>query len=118
MSVFVCLYLYGVCVHLCAYICNHLHLNTSSLDEFTGNEDSDGVPVAILANKQDLIGSETDNILVNVKELFNPLMSSIEARESKVFAVSALKGNGVLEALEWLLSRMEKNSLDRPPNFV
>ncbi len=45
-------------------------------------------------------------------------MSAIEARESKVFGVSALKGTGVIEVLEWSLSAIEKNSESRPPNFV
>jgi hypothetical protein len=46
------------------------------------------VPVAVLANKQDLINDPIIN-LISVKEAFNPLM---EARESKVFGVSALTG--------------------------
>lgn len=59
--------------------------------QFVGNEDVEGVPVAILANKQDLINDQLDCVL-KVKEIFNPLMERIEARESKVFGVSALTG--------------------------
>lgn len=55
------------------------------------NEDVEGVPVAVLANKQDLIKDSIANI-AEIKEIFNPLMSSIEARESKAFGVSALTG--------------------------
>lgn len=56
-----------------------------------GNEEVEGVPVAVLANKQDLIIDHMDT-LIRVKETFNPLMERIEARESKVFGVSALTG--------------------------
>ena len=61
------------------------------LDEITSNEAVEGVPVAVLANKQDLIEDSIANI-AEIKEIFNPLMSSIEARESKAFSVSALTG--------------------------
>lgn len=73
--------------------------------------------MAVLANKQDLIAENIES-LVKIKEIFNPLMLKIEARESKVFGVSALKGTGVIEVLEWSLSVIEKNSEQRPPNFV
>lgn len=56
-----------------------------------GNEEVEGVPVAVLANKQDLIYDKMNN-LIKVKETFNPLMERIEAKESKVFGVSALTG--------------------------
>ena len=61
------------------------------LGEFVANEDIEGVPVAVLSNKQDLITDLEEN-LIRVKETFNPLMERIEARESKVFGVSALTG--------------------------
>ena len=64
--------------------------------------------MAILANKLDLqfehrieITSRLNNndtmrnydsLLAEIKETFNPLMALIEARESKVFGVSAING--------------------------
>lgn len=74
-------------------IYNVPHLLLSLLDEITNNEDVEGIPVAILANKQDLIITE-DAVasIAATKEIFNPLMSSIEARESKTFGVSAFTG--------------------------
>lgn len=67
---------------------------TLFLEEFVGNEEVEGVPVAILANKQDLLDGDEDREanLLEIKEQFNPIMSQIEARESKVFGVSALEG--------------------------
>lgn len=80
-----CITLYSV------FYIHTLTLRTNTTDEITANEDVEGIPVAILANKQDLI---TDPIssLAATKEIFNPLMSSIEARESKAFGVSAVTG--------------------------
>lgn len=54
------------------------------------NRAAEGVPVAILANKQDLDGLAAD--IVAIKELFNPVMAHIDARESRVFLVSAVRG--------------------------
>lgn len=58
------------------------------------NESAEGVPVAVLANKQDIFADEeTITLAISaVKEAFNPLMPQIEARESKVFSISAQKG--------------------------
>lgn len=71
------------------------------------NEEIEGVPVAILANKLDLQQQQQqteistqlnntmrnyDSVLAEIKETFNPLMALIEARESKVFGVSAING--------------------------
>ncbi len=58
------------------------------------NESAEGVPVAVLANKQDILSDEDAVTLAisAIKEAFNPLMPQIEARESKVFSISAQKG--------------------------
>lgn len=54
------------------------------------NDEAEGVPVAILANKQDLGEAAMD--FISIKETFNPVMAHIGARESKVFSVSAKTG--------------------------
>lgn len=50
----------------------------------------EGVPVAVLANKQDLHGGAAD--VASMKEMFNPSLARWSAREGKVFAVSAVSG--------------------------
>lgn len=70
---------------------NHFNWFNRLVVEFVGNEEVEGVPVAVLANKQDLISNQEDSI-IEIKEIFNPMMAKIEARESKVFGVSALSG--------------------------
>jgi hypothetical protein len=59
-----------------------------SLEGLICDHSIEGVPIAILANKQDLTNADTSLI----KEAFNPLMPRLEARESKVFSVSAHTG--------------------------
>lgn len=52
----------------------------------------EGVPVLVVVNKLDLQGEEKEDIVAKVKEVFNPIMPTIGARESKVAGCSALKG--------------------------
>lgn len=50
----------------------------------------EGIPVLILANKHDL--QENIDFVAKIKELFNPIMDNIGARESRVLRASALYG--------------------------
>lgn len=56
----------------------------------TTNDELEGIPVLILVNKQDL--QENVDLVAKVKEVFNPIMADIGARECKVASCSALKG--------------------------
>jgi hypothetical protein len=49
----------------------------------------EGVPVIMLANKQDVEGALK---LHEIKEIFNQIAVQLEARDSKVLCVSALTG--------------------------
>jgi GTPase SAR1 family protein len=62
---------------------------------FVGVAESDvlaGIPVLILVNKQDL--QENVDFVAKIKEVFNPIMEDIGARECKVASCSALHGYG------------------------
>ncbi|KAJ3213438.1 ADP-ribosylation factor protein 3, partial [Clydaea vesicula] len=78
------------------------------------NDSVEGVPVLMLANKQDIEGSLKVH---DIKEIFNPIAVKLGARDSKVMPVSALRGESVKEAVEWLQIRMERNSGNRPPVY-
>lgn len=53
------------------------------------NDTVEGVPVLMLANKQDV----TSSLKVHeIKEIFNPIALRLGARDSKVMSVSALNG--------------------------
>jgi ADP-ribosylation factor related protein 1 len=66
----------------------------------------------MLANKQDVTGALK---VFEIKEIFNPIAVDLGARDSKVMSVSALSGEGITDALDWLQERMMRNVAARPP---
>ncbi|KAL5016044.1 hypothetical protein ScPMuIL_005633 [Solemya velum] len=83
-----------------------------AFDKMIASEALRGVPLLMLANKQDL--KECINV-ADVRKVFNPVPQLIGQRECKVRGVSALKGDGVNDGIEWLVDSIKKNSLERPP---
>lgn len=86
------------------------------LESVLGHEDTAGVPILVLANKQD----REDSIeVVRIKEGFvRPVFEGEKGamvRDSRVLPISALKGTGVKEAVEWIQSRVLWNKNGRPP---
>ncbi|KAL8303778.1 hypothetical protein RB597_004833 [Gaeumannomyces tritici] len=86
------------------------------LEDVLQSEDTEGVPLLILANKQD---REDCVEVVRIKEgLVKRVFEgekSHSIRDSRVLPVSALTGTGVREAVEWLRSRVKWNKESRPP---
>lgn len=86
------------------------------LESVLGHPDTSGVPILVLANKQD---REDCLEVVRIKEGFvRPVFEGEKGdkvRDSRVLPVSALKGTGVKEAVEWIRSRVVWNKLGRPP---
>lgn len=82
------------------------------LEKVITNPDIQGVPIITLCNKQDL----PEHMEIHeIQRIFNRIAVKLEARDSKVMAVSALEGLGVTECVAWILDRVQKNSTDRPP---
>ncbi|RMY88426.1 hypothetical protein D0861_04826 [Hortaea werneckii] len=86
------------------------------LEDVLENEETEGVPVLVLANKQD---REDCVEVVKIKEglvrkVFEGEKGS-NVRDSRVLPMSALSGTGVREAVEWLCSRVRWNKEGRPP---
>nr|POE73064.1 adp-ribosylation factor-like protein 3 [Quercus suber] len=86
------------------------------LEDVLQNEDTEGVPVLVLANKQD---REDCVEVIRIKEglvrkVFEGEKGS-NVRDSRVLPLSALTGTGVKEAVEWLCSRIKWNNEARPP---
>ena len=75
-----------------------------------------GVPVLVLANKQD---REDCVETVRIKEgLVRRVFEGEKGggvRDSRVLPISALTGTGVREAVEWVCSRVRWNKESRPP---
>ncbi|EEH16051.1 hypothetical protein PABG_06138 [Paracoccidioides brasiliensis Pb03] len=86
------------------------------LESVLQNAETVGVPILILANKQD---REDCVEVVRIKEGFIRKVFEGEegagVRDSRVLPVSALMGSGVREAVEWVRSRVKWNKEGRPP---
>ena len=86
------------------------------LEDVLQNEETEGVPLLVLANKQD---REDCVEVVTIKEGFVRRIIEGEkggsVRDSRVLPLSALTGTGVKEAVEWLCSRVKWNKEARPP---
>ncbi|KAH6849789.1 P-loop containing nucleoside triphosphate hydrolase protein [Chaetomium sp. MPI-CAGE-AT-0009] len=86
------------------------------LEDVLQNSEAEGVPLLILANKQD---REDCVEVVRIKEgLVKRVFEGEKAggiRDSRVLPVSALTGTGVKEAVDWVRSRVKWNTESRPP---
>lgn len=86
------------------------------LEDVLQNADAEGVPLLVLANKQD---REDCVEVVRIKEGFVRRVFEGEkggsVRDSRVLPCSALTGTGVEEAVDWVCSRVKWNKESRPP---
>ncbi|PHH52934.1 ADP-ribosylation factor-related protein 1 [Ceratocystis fimbriata CBS 114723] len=86
------------------------------LEDVLQHSDTEGVPLLVLANKQD---REDCVEVVRIKEgLVKKVFEGEKAdsiRDSRVLPISALTGTGVTEAVEWVRSRVKWNKESRPP---
>lgn len=81
-------------------------------DRMIKNEYLSGQPLLILANKQDL----ADCMGVrDIKPVFQQHGHLIGRRDCLTIPTSALTGNGVDEAIQWLMESLKRNSIVRPP---
>ncbi|SCW03556.1 LAFE_0G13080g1_1 [Lachancea fermentati] len=78
------------------------------------DDEIDGIPVLMLANKQD---REDRMEVQDIKEVFNKIAEHLGARDSRVLPISALNGQGVKESAEWLLVRLKRNKASKPPLY-
>ncbi|KAG9652462.1 ARF/SAR superfamily, partial [Aureobasidium melanogenum] len=86
------------------------------LESILQNGETEGVPLLVLANKQD---REDCVEVVRIKEgLVRKIIEGEKGgsvRDSRVLPLSALTGTGVKEAVDWLCSRVKWNKEARPP---
>ncbi|XP_045836227.1 ADP-ribosylation factor-related protein 1 isoform X2 [Meles meles] len=75
------------------------------------SEALDGVPILVLANKQDI---ETCLSIPDIKTAFSDCSSKIGRRDCLTQACSALTGKGVREGIEWMVKCVVRN-VHRPP---
>lgn len=86
------------------------------LEDVLAHEETEGVPLLVLANKQDREDCvETVRIKEGlVRKVFEGEKGG-SVRDSRVLPCSALTGTGVKEAVDWLCSRVKWNKEGRPP---
>ncbi|KAL8728629.1 MAG: hypothetical protein Q9166_005283 [cf. Caloplaca sp. 2 TL-2023] len=86
------------------------------LESVISQHDMVGVPILVLANKQDREDCvETVKIKEGlVRKVFEGEKGSA-VRDSRVLPISALRGEGVREAVEWVRTRVKWNQEGRPP---
>jgi ADP-ribosylation factor related protein 1 len=88
------------------------------LETILQHSDAEGVPLLVLANKQD---REDCVKVVRIKEGFvRKVFEGKEGggvRDSRLLPCSALTGTGVEEAVEWIRSRVLWNKESRPPTL-
>ncbi|QUC22265.1 uncharacterized protein UV8b_06506 [Ustilaginoidea virens] len=86
------------------------------LEDVLQHSETEGVPLLILANKQD---REDCVETIRIKEgLVKRVMEGDKAgsiRDSRVLSLSALTGDGVGEAIDWVRTRVQWNKESRPP---
>jgi len=86
------------------------------LESVLQSEEAEGVPLLVLANKQD---REDCVEVVRIKEgLVRKVFEGEKGggvRDSRVLPISALTGTGVREAVEWICTRVKWNKESRPP---
>lgn len=86
----------------------------NSLIKIINDDTIEGIPILMLANKQDV----DDHLEVeDIKEIFNIIAEHLSARDSRVLPISAIKGDGIDQSIEWLLTRLVRNKQNRPPNY-
>lgn len=81
-------------------------------DKMIASDFLKGVPLLVLANKQDL----QDCMGVReVKPVFNQSAHLIGRRDCMVMPVSALHGEGIDEGIHWIVDCIKRNNAVRPP---
>ena len=75
------------------------------------HSDLEGVPLLVLANKQDKPSCITVD---EVKEVFNKSAAFLGKRDCMLHGISALDGTGVDDGLQWMLEHVKRN-YNRPP---
>lgn len=83
-----------------------------AFDKMIINEALAGAPLLLLANKQDLEECVTVGA---IKDTFNSSRELVGHRDCRVNGVSALKGDGVHEGIQWLVECIKRNNMLRPP---
>ncbi|CAG2179740.1 unnamed protein product [Oppiella nova] len=84
-----------------------------AFDKMITNEALNGVPLLLVANKQDIPESLS---LSRIKDIFINSNQVIGPRDYHSVSASALKGDGVNESIAWTVGAIKRNVHNRPPH--
>ncbi|KAL5107432.1 hypothetical protein TcWFU_002203 [Taenia crassiceps] len=87
-------------------------IDSSDPGRFEESKSAFGVPLLIIANKQDL---DFAFPVSEVRQVFQDSAHLIGSRDCSMRGASALKGDGVIDAIRWMAEKIKKNSARRPP---
>jgi len=90
-----------------------IHESKESFVKMLSNTNLTGVPLLVAANKQDL---EECMGVREVKPLFESSDEHVGTREVMVLATSGLRGEGVVEGIDWVAQCVIRNKHVRPPH--
>lgn len=90
---------------------DRLQESREAFEKMLGSETLTGVPLLVVANKQDIEGCLSVN---DIKTAFHESASQIGRRDCTVLSASALKGVGVDDGIKWMSQCIQRN-VSRPP---
>jgi len=103
---------HGVIYVIDSHDLERIQESNEAFDKMIRNEHLKGVPLLMLANKQDLPDCMD---IRDVKPIFNQSAHWIGSRDCMVMPVSALTGEGITEGINWLADCLKRNNEVRPP---
>eukprot|EP00128_Syssomonas_multiformis_P017393 Colp12_sorted_trinity150504_noHs@27668 len=89
-----------------------LELSREVFERVVSDQSLKGVPLLVWVNKQD---AEQRLSIDEVKHVFNKSAHMIGSRDCHVSGTSGVIGDGIKEGIEWIVSRVERNAVNRPP---
>ncbi|XP_053213873.1 ADP-ribosylation factor-related protein 1-like [Panonychus citri] len=84
-----------------------------AFDNMIANEHLAGIPLLIVANKQDIPEALS---LDRIKTIFKSTDPKIGQRDVQSISVSALNSQGISESIDWITNCIKCNSESRPPH--
>ncbi|KAL1433713.1 hypothetical protein MTO96_012249 [Rhipicephalus appendiculatus] len=85
--------------------------SSNASPKMVGNDALHGVPILMVANKQDISGCYS---AAEIRQLFRESSHLIGRRDCHLIGASALHGEGINEGIEWITQCVKRNIL-RPP---
>lgn len=90
---------------------NRLEESRQSFDSIIKNKLLDGLPLLFVINKQDIPNSFSPDEVIAA---YRPSLNLIGDRHFLTLPVSALKGNGLQQAIDWIAERIK--TTPKPPS--